>query len=1038
MSAERSKPRRFWPAFRRAFRWFRIVVWLVVLAVLIGAIWLHRVGLPEWAKARLVVALREHGVDLEFTRMRLIWFRGIVAENIQFGPSGEPRGPRASATEGELHLQWKALWRRELDVKGVALRGGRMLLPVWGTNERPRELTLEKVNGELRFLPNDQWQLSSLRAEAFGVKLLLNGTVTNASEVRNWKFGSDRPEPKTPQAFWHDLVRDFERTQFEAPTEIIGTVSGDARDLGSFRANVNVRSPAIDSPWGKGRQFRLSAQIDPQPGVLIHAVVKLDAEHADTPWGRATSVHLEADLTPSLTQWTPTNATLSLQLRRAQTPWANAAALALNAAFKPNPADADSSLAEYSVRGQQVQTPWAKFAQAELTSSGVVSSSNAWPRAATTRMSFAGGEIGLGRAASGSVDATLTLPPFESLQFTNENVTWWTRLDQIAADVNAQLTDVRSAKLDAKLLSLRSSWKPPLLTVQQLDATMFNGALNGSATLDVNTRALAAEVKSTVDPQLATNLLTTNALEFLSQFLWQTPPAAKAHVRATLPVWTNAAAWAGVKWKDEVLPTVVLEGDFNVGKLAFRGVPWDATRSDFTYSNRTWRLPNLTIARPEGRAHVATIANDQTLDFQFVIDSSINPVVSRPLFTRAAQKVIDGFQFDTPPVVHAEIRGNWSKPKEISARVNVAMTNLAFRERPIVSCRTVVTITNQVVSCLAPEVVRTEGVGRADAIVIDIPKMVLHLTNANGMLNPADITHVIHPTVEKTMAPYVFKSAPQARVWGTVDLVDELRSDLWFELAGGPFEWRGWRFQQITGVVHWGGPWLTISNLAGSMHGGQLDGSMRFDFTAKQGADYSFRALVHDINLHSLMTDMGNPTNKLEGTLSGLLVVTNANSESLDTWFGYGSMNLQDGLIWEVPVFGFFSPILNAVIPGSGNNRAKEATATFAIANGVFSSSDLRIHASGMRLKYEGTVDFDARINGRVEAQLFRDTPGIGRVVSTVLWPVTKVFEYKVTGTFNKPKPEPVFIPKLLLMPFHPVRTLRELLEQDKEELPQK
>jgi hypothetical protein len=267
-----------------------------------------------------------------------------------------------------------------------------------------------------------------------------------------------------------------------------------------------------------------------------------------------------------------------------------------------------------------------------------------------------------------------------------------------------------------------------------------------------------------------------------------------------------------------------------------------------------------------------------------------------------------------------------------------------------------------------------------------------------------------------------------------VDLKDELRSDLHFTLAGGPFEWRSFRFQQITGEVHWAGTVVTISNVLGSMHGGGLEGSLKLDFNAKNGADFGFHTLVHDINLHSLIADFGNATNRLEGSLAGLLAITNANTEDPRSWFGYGNMNLQDGLIWEVPVFGLFSPLLNAIKPGSGNQRAKEATATFIITNSVIATSDLSIRASGMQLNYEGTVDFDTRINGRMEAELFRNAPGVGQVVSKVFWPVTKLFEYKVTGTFGKPKAEPLFIPKILLMPLHPIRTLRELVEPEKDE----
>ena len=70
------------------------------------------------------------------------------------------------------------------------------------------------------------------------------------------------------------------------------------------------------------------------------------------------------------------------------------------------------------------------------------------------------------------------------------------------------------------------------------------------------------------------------------------------------------------------------------------------------------------------------------------------------------------------------------------------------------------------------------------------------------------------------------------------------------------------------------------------------------------------------------------------------------------------------------------------------------------------------------------------------EAELLRDMWLVGPVVSTVLWPVTKLFEYKVTGSLGDPKAEPVSpISKVMLLPFqltfHPLRTLKSILPED-------
>jgi hypothetical protein len=81
----------FWGKCRTVFRWCRLAVWLLVLAGLLGGIWLNRVGFPDFLKARLVAALSERGVQLQFSRMRLSLVRGLVADDVQIGGGSQTR-----------------------------------------------------------------------------------------------------------------------------------------------------------------------------------------------------------------------------------------------------------------------------------------------------------------------------------------------------------------------------------------------------------------------------------------------------------------------------------------------------------------------------------------------------------------------------------------------------------------------------------------------------------------------------------------------------------------------------------------------------------------------------------------------------------------------------------------------------------------------------------------------------------------------------------------------------------------------------------
>jgi hypothetical protein len=132
--------------------------------------------------------------------------------------------------------------------------------------------------------------------------------------------------------------------------------------------------------------------------------------------------------------------------------------------------------------------------------------------------------------------------------------------------------------------------------------------------------------------------------------------------------------------------------------------------------------------------------------------------------------------------------------------------------------------------------------------------------------------------------------------------------------------------------------------------------------------------------------------------------------------------------LWDIKLFGVFSPILNAIAPGAGDSRAREASADFLIREGVVSTDNLEIRSSGFRLLYRGSVDPAKRLNAKVEANLLRDTPVFGHLLGWMLTPLDKIFEYRVTGTLNKPIARPIYIPKAFLAMLRPFHTLKELL----------
>jgi hypothetical protein len=266
------------------------------------------------------------------------------------------------------------------------------------------------------------------------------------------------------------------------------------------------------------------------------------------------------------------------------------------------------------------------------------------------------------------------------------------------------------------------------------------------------------------------------------------------------------------------------------------------------------------------------------------------------------------------------------------------MTNFTIRGETVSSVESDFRYTNRCIEFFKPRLQTGAQKMMADGVTVDFNSWRIYFTNGFGTADPRAVARAIGVKAGEVMDPYRFGVPCPAQVNGYAPLRGLEDADLWFEGGGAPFEWLRLKTPRITGRIHWLGETLILTNLTAAAYGGEANGFAHFDFHPKQGTDFEFIANVRNADLHLLATDLSSPTNHLEGILSGRFVMTSANSASWRTWNGYGQVNLHDGLIWDVPVFGILSPVLNSIIPGLGSSRATDAVSQFGMTNGVIFS----------------------------------------------------------------------------------------------------
>jgi hypothetical protein len=1026
------RPSRARLLLRASFRCLRVTVLLLLLIVIVLGLFLNKVGLPDAVKARVTAELRARGWVAEFSRLRLRWYRGLVVEDLQLRQAKAGVGPHLFIEMVECPIHYRALRNFNLEVKGVKLRGGRMIWPLQATNAARQTVILNNLVGDVRFKPNDVWQLLALRGDFQGMPIKLEGTLTNASALRAWKW----PAPSGPasarlEALRRELLDGVHQLHFTRPPELFGEFSGDARHTQTFAARLRFLASDLGCPWGNATNFALNTRLFPprRPSDHVQVEVRMEADELHTRWAEGRQISFRAPFEPWSFQPLPTNLMAALQAVALRTRWGAATNVMVTAEVHAKPASSNTLETMFTFQAKTVQTEWGQGSNATFSASVQHTRSNWLPATVNIDLESERLRTRWGDARQGELSATGSLPSASDLQLFHTNLTWPDRWTNVPCDVTLLLSNVHSPKLQWHNFSGTAHWQPPYLG-SEISSELYEGRSSLKTDLDVATRELRFAGSTSFDLSHTFPLFPTNIQQWLNNYHSQTPPQLEVDGRLTLPSWTNHAP----DWIGDVTPSLELRGKFQAGAGAYGGVTFTSAQSLFSLTNSAWRISDLKVERPEGMLEGQYTSDTDTHQFHGRVRSTIDAKAVRPwLEKEGPQRALDFFEFTTPPLIEGQVWGNWLDLDHISFAAWVAATNFIFRGESVKDCRTTLVYTNEFLSFIAPEVQRVGERGTATGIGLDPVAQKLYLTNAVGNINAYAITRAVGQAATEAIEPYRFDSSPTGRAYGTLDLKGgRHEDDVHFEVKGGPFHWRAFHLPQLSGRVDWVGETVALTNVHGDFHGGRLAGNAFFDFRPTNGAAFTFHSMFTNADLHSFMADFSNKTNKVEGIVKGELVVTHANTAEPLSWQGYGTMNLTNGLIWDIPVFGLFSPILNSIAPGLGNSRAKKASATYVITNSLIQSSDLQVHATAMRMKYDLSVDFDGGIEGRVEAELLRDMPAVGFVFSKIFWPVTKLFEYKLSGTLAHPKAQPLFfIPRILQLPFHPIKTIREIMPEN-------
>jgi hypothetical protein len=295
-------------------------------------------------------------------------------------------------------------------------------------------------------------------------------------------------------------------------------------------------------------------------------------------------------------------------------------------------------------------------------------------------------------------------------------------------------------------------------------------------------------------------------------------------------------------------------------------------------------------------------------------------------------------------------------------------------------------------------VTRDEGIGTG-SFVYDWGKHEVRLTNVQTSVRPSEAIYWVDPKLAKAVAPYKFRQPPKLNVNGVVQYHGGNETHLEIAVDGARgmdyvFLGKTLPFDRIKSRLLFTDDRLRLSDVQGELFSGTVRGTADISL-ARNDPRYHASLSVEKIEFPTL-TELYFKFHTARGRMSGTYEFDGVGDDAR-AMRGSGKIQVTEGDVFAIPIFGPLSQLIAHIIPGSGYSVAHNANASFTIKDGVAHTDDFKVSGDLFGMIGHGDIhflddklDFDVRINANM--------PG-----GVVLAPVYKLFEYKGDGSLSKP-----------------------------------
>lgn len=416
----------------------------------------------------------------------------------------------------------------------------------------------------------------------------------------------------------------------------------------------------------------------------------------------------------------------------------------------------------------------------------------------------------------------------------------------------------------------------------------------------------------------------------------------------------------------------------------------------FSTDGRRWMVPEFRVRGRSGDAR-GQFFYDGAEQVRASLESTLVPTDFAPLFGPRARPFFRSLEFrGGGPKVQARVEGRGLQPSGWKVEGKVECEDFSYKGVALEAVQSSFRYADHEIHLPDLKVRRSEGEGSGD-VRHNFRTRMVWLKGVKARLHLRETARIIGNKMEEYAQPYRFHAAPWTEASGTVDVDGQKLTDLKVRVVSP--EGMTYRFlgkdvelSKIDADLIFKGSRLEVlPRQPFGVFGGSCEARLGVELT--RDAAYQARARLVDVDFGQLMRTYFE-NREVSGRLNAEVTLRGSLNDmaSID---GDGALTIEKGVLYNIPIFGGFSEVLNSIIPNLGYAEADRARAEFSMKNGVIRIDKLDVYSAAFALIGNGTYDY---IRDQVDLNMRVNARGI---LGTALFPFSKLFEYEGKGSMN-------------------------------------